>query len=514
MAVSDILKDIGEGVKTGAKAVGAVAQPIAERTAQVVSGEAPKIDEEQRQKQTDLEDAQINAKAQALESQLSMGQKYGTLTPAQQQQYVDQITGLYSHPRHAGVLMEKLRKAIHPNGAFAPGPSAPLANATPEGGTAAADTRNANAKKPAKPLTGVKPFKGSDGKYYQPVETADGKIENVEVPDYTPPPVKPAGGKTPPVAGNQLPSDAVGPDGNPIPEAERNAGKSYVEFHGVFYPVAPPKPVMRPVGGHLLLIDPQTGAKLRDIGPISGAKVTTHQTLQPGDDGQMHMVTLTSVTTPEGATIDVEPDQGQASPNSSAPGASKPKTPAKKVTPGSLLPKTGAKPAAPTDKSIVPGLSTLAHHKVQSNQDKQVLESSKQIISSIDDLLPILEKRKNEGGLFDAGKQQIDFLKYKHGIPPSDPEQTKIFENSALLGVVGASIWTRIGRSRYTFEIIQQHLPKPTDTPELMYDKVKWLKDNVVPAAQDAITNPQPDNSGAPPAGGGKTIVVTAKDME
>lgn len=512
MAVSDILKDIGEGVKTGAKAVGALAQPIAQRTAQVVSGEAPKIDEEQRQKQTDLEDAQINVKAQALESQLAMGQKYGTLTPAQQQQYVDQITGLYSHPRHAGVLMEKLRKAIHPNGAFASGPSAPLANATPEGGTAAADTRNANAKKAAKPLTGVKPFKSeSDGKYYQPVETPDGKIENVEVPDYQPPPVKPAGGKSPPVTGDQLPSDAMGPDGKPIDPAERNAGKSYVEFHGAFYPVAPAKPVFKTVRGHSVLVNSSTGAILRDLGPVGTAKVTTHQSLQPGDDGQMHMVTLTSVSTPEGATIEVEPDQGQTpEPGTPKPGGA-PKTPAKKVTPGSLLPKTGAKPAA-KEPGVVPGLSTLAHHKLQSNQDRQVLESSKQIISAVDDLMPILEKRKGQGGIFDAASQRAKFAAYKAGLP-TDPETTKLFENVALLSVVGAGIWSRLGRSRYTFEVIQQHLPQTTDTPELLYDKVKWLRDNVVPAAQDAIANPQPDNSGAP-SGGGKTIVVSAEDMK
>jgi hypothetical protein len=358
----------------------------------------------------------------------------------------------------------------------------------------------------------VKPFKNeSDGKYYQPMMMGNGKIENQEVPDYVAPVPKPAGGKSPPVTGDQLPSDAAGPDGKPIDAAERNAGKSYVEFHGAFYPVAPAKPVFKTVRGHSVLVNAQTGAILRDLGPVGTAKVTTHQTLQPGDDHQMHMVTLTSVSTPEGATIEVEPDQGQT-PEPGASAHPAPKTPAKKVTPGSILPKTGAKPAAPADKSVVPGLSTLANHKLQSNQDKQVLESSKQIISSIDDLLPVLEKRKGQGGIFDAASQRAKFAAYKAGLP-TDPETTKIFENSALLGVIGASIWSRLGRSRYTFEIIQQHLPKPTDTPELMYDKVNWLKKNVVPAAQDAITNPQPDNSGAP-SGSGKTIVVSAEDMK
>lgn len=139
MAVADILKDIGSGLATGAKAVGSVAQPILARTADVVSGEAPQIDAEQRRRQEALEDAAIDTKAKFLENQLAIAQKYGTLNPQQQQQYIDQITGLYSHPRHASKLMEKLRSAIHPNGAFAQESAGPLPNAVPTGGTNVAD---------------------------------------------------------------------------------------------------------------------------------------------------------------------------------------------------------------------------------------------------------------------------------------------------------------------------------------------------------------------------------------
>ena len=133
MAVADILSDIGKG----AAKVGRAALPVLERTAEVVSGEAPEIDAEKRSRQNKLEDEQIAAKASILENQLAMGQKYGTLTPDQQQQYISQITGLYSHPRHMGTLLEKLRKTIHPQGAYA------LASATPQGGTAAVDEQRA-----------------------------------------------------------------------------------------------------------------------------------------------------------------------------------------------------------------------------------------------------------------------------------------------------------------------------------------------------------------------------------
>jgi hypothetical protein len=320
-------------------------------------------------------------------------------------------------------------------------------------------------------------------------------VVNEEVPGYTPPAPKQSAGKSPPLPGNQLPEDATGPNGQPIGPDQRNAGKSFVQFHGSWWPVASPKPVFKTVRGHSVLVDPQSGNILRDLGPTGTAKVTTRQTLQPGDDGQMHLVNLTSVTTPEGAQIEVQAgDQGEGE----TPQAGEaPKTPAKKVNPGSILPKTGARTHSPSSGTVVPGLSNLANKKIQSNQDRQVLESSKQIISSVDDLLPILEKKKSQGGLMDAAKQRAQFEAYKAGLP-TDPDMTKIFENSALLGVVGASIWSRIGRSRYTFEVIQQHLPKPTDTPELMYDKVKWLKEHVVPAAQEAIKNPQPDQPSGP----------------
>jgi hypothetical protein len=144
MPVADFIKDVGKGLAAGAKKVGDVAQPVLARTAEVVSGQAPEIDAEQRKRAEKLEDQEIAVKSAALESQLAMGQKYGTLTPEQQQQYVDAISSLYSHPRHAGTLMEKLRKAIHPQGAvYDQSHLASLKNATPPGGTSAVDAERA-----------------------------------------------------------------------------------------------------------------------------------------------------------------------------------------------------------------------------------------------------------------------------------------------------------------------------------------------------------------------------------
>ncbi len=179
MAIADFLKDIGTGVAKGAKTVGDALEPIAERTAQVVSGEAPAIDEEARQKKQQMDAAAISAKVQNLESQLEMGRKYGTLTPDQQKQYVDAITGLYSHPSQMDTLVQKLHKAIHPSGATYQTPAPVLADATPKGGTAAADeaarerelVARRNAEKPS----------------YKAYKLPDDSIVNVDVNHEAPP---------------------------------------------------------------------------------------------------------------------------------------------------------------------------------------------------------------------------------------------------------------------------------------------------------------------------------------
>jgi hypothetical protein len=139
MSFADILKEAGSGLATGAKAVGAVLEPVAKRTAEVVSGEAPQIDAEQRQQAQRQGEQATEAKAQQLESQLEMGRKYGTLNPDQQKQYVDAITQLYSHPSQMGTLVSKLHKMTHPDGATYQ--ASPLTNATPKGGTQGADAQ-------------------------------------------------------------------------------------------------------------------------------------------------------------------------------------------------------------------------------------------------------------------------------------------------------------------------------------------------------------------------------------
>ena len=286
MPVADFLEKIGQGLEKGAKVAGSVALPIAERTAQVVSGQAPQLDQEKRQQQYKLEDMQIASQAKQLEDQMALGQKYGTLTPEQSQQYVDQISQLYSHPRHAPTLMEKLRKAVHPNGAVST-PGQVLKDATPAGGTDAQDAaeklkmqseeakqkqeqdqentkaswdffskfipdedkpkaqsewamKNLGVAQTLKNIPGQagQPTKGADGRYYLPKEQADGTIVQEPMPAGWAPPAPKPGTSASSVYMNTLAKkimadNKTGPPLTPEESAQLTSSKSALTLAGI-----------------------------------------------------------------------------------------------------------------------------------------------------------------------------------------------------------------------------------------------------------------------------------------
>lgn len=160
MSVGDLLSGIGRGVATAGRVAGTVLEPIAKRTAEVVSGEAPELDAERRQQAMQLTDQQRELKANDLESQLEMGRKYGTLTPEQQKQYVDQITGLYSNPEQQGSLLQRIHKALHPTGTVRQA-AQPLPSAVPEGGTAGADEAAREREAQARYKPNIKNFRNT-----------------------------------------------------------------------------------------------------------------------------------------------------------------------------------------------------------------------------------------------------------------------------------------------------------------------------------------------------------------
>lgn len=178
MSVGDILSAVGRGAADVGRVAGAVLEPLGERTAQVISGEAPQIDEEKRQQAMQLSNQQRELKANDLEQQLEMGRKYGTLTPDQQKQYVDAITGLYSKPEDQGSLLQRLHRAIHPQGTVRQ-VAQTLPNAVPEGGTQAADEAAKERELQAR-MQASKPN-------YKAYKLPDGSVVNVDVAHEAPP---------------------------------------------------------------------------------------------------------------------------------------------------------------------------------------------------------------------------------------------------------------------------------------------------------------------------------------
>lgn len=132
MAVGDFLGSIGQGLEKGAAATGRVASALAPAVGKAVANEeagyAPQIAAEGRQHTQAMEDQQINAKAGLLENQLKQLQSNtplfnndgSVMSPQQRTSAISDLSGqftqLYSHPRHAGTLMEKLRQAVSPGG--------------------------------------------------------------------------------------------------------------------------------------------------------------------------------------------------------------------------------------------------------------------------------------------------------------------------------------------------------------------------------------------------------------
>ncbi len=365
MAVADLLEKIGEGAKTVGRVAGAVAEPLAKRTAEVVSGEAPEIDQEKRQRAEKLEDEQLAIKASTLENNLAMGQKYGTLTPDQQQQYVDEITKIYSNPRHAPTLMEKLRKAIHPDGTFAQAPQKTLENPTPEGGTLHADTLAAMMR--AKPN-------------YQNFKTEDGRTVTVDVNRQEPEPgwvkIGTSAGYIRQGSHVLLPADAISLLKTGVQAFPKQDGGTWTADEIAKFP--PGMILAQFIEGDKSFYAPldqriKTAAWGNVVHQINEAGEITPETSTPL--GMQRVGTTTTQTAPGGGqvvTATTKPNVAGALTGAKpvSPTAPPSATGARPVNPGALnsLPKV-TKPTATQPQSIFPDLSRVPY-KFQSEAQK------------------------------------------------------------------------------------------------------------------------------------------------
>lgn len=325
MAIADVLKTVGTGLEHGLEATGRVAGAVLPTVGRSIANEeagyAPQIAAEGRAHKEKLEDAALAAKEAELTQQLETGRKYGTLTPDQQGQYVDAITNLYSHPRHAATLMEKLRKAVHPDGMVA-GAAPKLASAIPEGGTAQADEANAEklaaAKYHAKPLSPNSAFYDSYARKQGYADTSEMTPEDWE--------------------------KAI--------KEQKTAGRSPVKwspvhFNGNFY-------VRNPETNEMKFIGKETNTTVRHgvanvtVGDPPHVIQIPTTTYVSKVSGQPIVDEETGV--PYEAQDDTQGSPVGATPTDATPPVPKPTTGAKKPSVGAVLsgaPKTGAKPVSP-----------------------------------------------------------------------------------------------------------------------------------------------------------------------
>lgn len=80
---------------------------------------------------------------------------------------------------------------------------------------------------------------------------------------------------------------------------------------------------------------------------------------------------------------------------------------------------------------------------------------------------------------------------YKRGVNP-ERVTGELIRLAAALQVMGAGPWMQIGRGKYMFETITQHLPTPTDTPALLYNKAQFLE-GIVDEARASLPQSEGD---------------------
>lgn len=126
-----------------------------------------------------------------------------------------------------------------------------------------------------------------------------------------------------------------------------------------------------------------------------------------------------------------------------------------------------------------------------SPQEQRLKDVIQQIDPKISQLEKIItdNKLQNEGGIGATIGQHYQFGKYKAGMKP-DQVNSDLIKAASALQVMGAAPWMQIGRGKYMFETISQHLPKAGDSPALLYDKAQFLK-GIIDEAKQAL----PDSS-------------------
>jgi hypothetical protein len=306
----------------------------------------------QRSRTELLGDQDRKQRADQITAALESARTYGTLTPEQQQQALDELHGLYNQPQHMPLLMDAvnrvkgaIRGAIHPNqqqpqqSPAQPNlpvqPTVPTQNPTqpsvesntpgvnlsqlplsavirPTFGGQPAMAQPAAPPVPQKPMTigdiiaNSYPAGGTFGAQLQKMQKQielqnAGKRAVAEINSY---------GKRQPLDAVQLPADAIGPDGQIIPQELRNGPfvqQGYVTDEDENGNVIGRRPIFRKqatrlattsANGQRLAYDPFTGATLGSYGTSQVPTTSTHEVLGRNNAGKTVTTSLANTRTP------------------------------------------------------------------------------------------------------------------------------------------------------------------------------------------------------------------------
>lgn len=151
-------------------------------------------------------------------------------------------------------------------------------------------------------------------------------------------------------------------------------------------------------------------------------------------------------------------------------------------------PATGGTPSKLTKVGqLTPRLTTQA---------KQALETIQTGMGMIDRLEEAVKPLAEGNPLAAKGRVEIEWAKYMAGFQV-DPPYDYIIPTAALLRTMLTTPYLRGLRNFNYVQQIQQHLPSPTDTPQLILEKIAQLRQNI-PLLVKAINEVEGAPSGGP----------------
>lgn len=181
------------------------------------------------------------------------------------------------------------------------------------------------------------------------------------------------------------------------------------------------------------------------------------------------------------------------------------------VTPNKELPGKPGKTGGKGGSSGIP-----FGHKPLDAMSRRALVAADQASDGVDRISGVFDQNPSLKTDNNPITPAIDWAEYQHGhFEPSDPVRSQLIKEAALVGITASGLYSQGRMSRYLFDKAQQHLPQPNDSPQLLYSKIQWLKDNhILDDMKADIKDPfrEKGNTGANPYAG-KRVMLGDKEI-